>query len=76
MIYYIVFGQYPFQMSRKLREMYMSKTYEEKILIAPESLAYTGNTTTMTLLLRFTLRCLSADENVRPEPNWSVIVLR
>ena len=77
-MYFLIFGGHPFEKNHKLKliDIYTKKIYHKRMFVIPESFAYSGNQIVMTLLFRFIEKCMSVKESIRPEPNWSVLVIK
>ena len=74
----MIFQQSPFGLmdDNLLLKHLAEGTYEGKIRMIPESLSYTGYEQSMMVMLKYLLMCLNKNMEDRPDPSWSIIILK
>ena len=73
----LLFGTFPFECHQDThKRLYQEKTYNERILLAPERAELYAQLDFSTLLMNLTMKLLNCDEKRRPYPVWAHIIIK
>ena len=62
--------------NQKLMKQLEEGRYEDGIRMIPESMSYVGYEESMMVLLKYLLLCLGLEKKSRPDPCWSIVILK